>query len=79
VVGHQVGNGRGRDLMTVVGAVGGAIAGHQIEKSRKTSTVYEVQVRFEDGTSQRITQVEPPVFREGDRVRMVNGALRGNG
>ena len=78
VVGHQVGSGRGRDLMTVVGAVGGAIAGHQVEKARKTTTIYEINVRFEDGTSQRITQGEPPVFREGDRVRMVNGALRGN-
>jgi outer membrane lipoprotein SlyB len=76
VLGHQVGNGRGRDLMTVVGAVGGAIAGHQIEKSRRVSTSYEIVVRLDDGTTQRFTQAEQPAWRSGDRVRVVNGAVR---
>src|SRR5712664_1660177 len=32
VLGHQVGSGRGNDLATVAGAVGGAFAGNAIEK-----------------------------------------------
>lgn len=76
VLGHQVGSGRGRDIATVVGAVGGAIAGHQVEKSRARTTSYEIAVRFDDGTTQRITQAEAPIWHQGDRVRVVNGGLR---
>ncbi len=76
IVGHQVGAGRGRDIATVVGAVGGAIAGHQVEKARRTTTVYEISVRFDDGTSQRFTQTERPALYQGQRVRLVNGVLR---
>ncbi len=76
VLGHQMGNGRGQDLMTVVGAVGGALAGNQVEKSRSESTLYETTVRYDDGTSQRLTQAQAPAWREGDRVRVVNGSIR---
>jgi outer membrane lipoprotein SlyB len=76
VLGHQVGSGRGRDVATVVGAVGGAIAGHQIEKNRARTTSYEIAVRFDDGSTQRITQAEAPIWHQGDRVRVVNGGLR---
>ncbi len=76
VVGHQLGNGRGRDLMTVVGAVGGALAGNQVEKNRNASTVYETTVRYDDGTTQRLTQGQAPAWHEGDRVRVVNGSIR---
>jgi len=76
VVGHQLGNGRGRDLMTVVGAVGGAVAGHEVEKNRNQSTTYETTVRFDDGTTQRVTQAEAPAWRQGERVRVVNGTIR---
>jgi outer membrane lipoprotein SlyB len=76
VLGHQVGSGRGRDIATVVGAVGGAIAGHQVEKNRARTTSYEIALRFDDGTTQRITQAEAPIWHQGDRVRVVNGGLR---
>lgn len=76
VVGHQLGAGRGRDLMTVVGAVGGAIAGNQVEKNRNDSTVYEVTVRYDDGTTQRFTLAQAPTWRNGDRVRVVNGSIQ---
>lgn len=32
VLGHQVGGGAGKDLATIGGVVGGAYAGHQVEK-----------------------------------------------
>ena len=76
VVGHQMGAGRGRDVMTILGAVGGAVAGHQVEKSRNQSTVYETTARFDDGTTQRLTQAEPPSWRQGDRVRVINSTIR---
>ncbi|OGA19911.1 MAG: hypothetical protein A3I01_04165 [Betaproteobacteria bacterium RIFCSPLOWO2_02_FULL_65_24] len=76
VLGRQVGGGRGRDVMTVVGAVGGAVAGHEVEKRTRTSQVYEIVVRFDDGTTQKLTQNEAPAWRPGDRVKVVGGQIR---
>lgn len=75
VVGRQVGNGRGRDVMTVLGAVGGAYAGHQIEKSQRGTNDYEITVRFDDGTTQVFTQATPPVWRQGERIRVSSGQI----
>jgi outer membrane lipoprotein SlyB len=72
VVGHQFGGGRGKDAMTVVGAVGGAVAGHQIEKQARAKVVYRVDVRMEDGSLRSITQSTAPTFPVGAKVR-VNG------
>jgi outer membrane lipoprotein SlyB len=78
VVGHQVGSGRGNDVATVVGAVGGAIAGHQIEKNMKKTKVYEITVRFDDGSTRVISQGTAPSWRAGDRVKVQNGEIRPN-
>lgn len=79
VLGHQMGNGRGRDAMAILGAIGGAVAGHQIEKKVKKTVEYRVTVRFEDGTTTQMVQTTPPAWREGDKVKVVNGALVANG
>ena len=75
VLGRQTGGGRGRDVMTVLGAIGGAVAGNQIEKSVKKVKSYEIAIRFEDGTSRLVTQDNPPAWRSGDKVRFVNGII----
>jgi outer membrane lipoprotein SlyB len=75
VLGHQTGGGRGRDVMTVLGAIGGAVAGHQIEKNVKKVKSYEIAIRFDDGSSQLITQDNPPAWRSGDKVKVVNGVI----
>ena len=59
VVGNQVGDGNGRALATILGAVGGGFAGNTVEKKMKKSTVYEVQVRMEDGSSRSFEQATP--------------------
>jgi outer membrane lipoprotein SlyB len=79
ILGHQVGNGRGRDVATVVGAVGGAVACHQVEKAKRSSSSYDVTVRFEDGTTRTLQQTSAPVWRQGDRVRVVNSEIVPNG
>lgn len=75
VLGHQVGGGRGKDVATVVGAVAGGVAGHQVEKHARSNSTFEVVVRYEDGTSQVINFDQAPAWREGDRVKVVNGAI----
>jgi outer membrane lipoprotein SlyB len=75
VLGHQTGGGRGRDVMTVLGAIGGAFAGHEVEKNVKKVKNYEIAIRFDDGSSQLITQDKPPGWRSGDKVKLVNGVI----
>ena len=79
LLGHQMGRGNGNTAMTVLGAIGGAFAGHQIEKKVRTVKEYHLTVRFEDGTAQQVVQSTPPAWREGDKVKVVNGSLVSNG
>ena len=79
VLGHQVGGGRGRDLATVLGAVGGAFAGNHIEGQVKATHSYEVVVRLDDGSTRTLHQSEQSGVRPGDRVKIVNGVARLNG
>ena len=79
LLGHQMGRGNGNTAMTVLGAIGGAFAGHQVEKKVRTVKEYRLTVRFEDGSAQQVVQSTPPAWREGDKVKVVNGALVSNG
>jgi outer membrane lipoprotein SlyB len=75
VLGHQVGSGRGRDVATVAGAAGGAYAGHQVEKSRKSATSYQVVVKLEDGRTRTFSYADPTSYRVGDKVKIVDRKL----
>ena len=78
LLGNQVGAGHGKDAMTVVGAVGGAFAGNEVEKRVKTSKSYEVIVRLNDGSSRVIKEAGVPAWHTGDKVKLVNGAIQSN-
>lgn len=60
VVGSQMGGGSGKTAMTVLGALGGGVAGNEVEKRTKSTTVYEVRVRMEDGTLRSFTSASSP-------------------
>jgi outer membrane lipoprotein SlyB len=75
VLGHQVGGGRGKDLATAAGAIGGAVAGNEIEKSNKRTVHYEVRVLMEDGTYRTVRYETEPGVRVGDKVKIENGRL----
>jgi outer membrane lipoprotein SlyB len=67
--------------MTVLGAVGGAFAGNEIEKRARATTVYDVQVRMEDGSVRTFRRSEPiaagtKVQAEGTTLRVSGGAVR---
>lgn len=79
LLGNQVGGGRGKDVATVAGAVGGAVAGNEIEKRAGSTQHYEITVRFDDGSSRVFTQANPPTWRSGDNVRVIDGAIRSDG
>lgn len=75
LVGSQIGQGRGTTAAEIAGAAGGAYAGHQIEKSYRKTTRYEIDVRMQDGTRRVISQSAPPALNVGDKVRIINGQL----
>ncbi|MBQ0723958.1 MAG: glycine zipper 2TM domain-containing protein [Cycloclasticus sp.] len=79
LLGSKVGGGRGKDLATVAGAVGGAVAGNEIEKSSSATQHYEITVRFDNGSSRVFNQVNQPTWQSGDRVRVIDGVVRSNG
>ena len=78
LLGHQVGSGRGQDVATVVGAVGGVVAGNEIEKRVKSGKSYEITVRLEDGSSRVVHESSAPSWRNGDRVKIINGVIQSN-
>lgn len=75
VIGNQFGGGSGRKILTVVGAAGGAYAGHQVEKQARGTKRWEVTVRMDSGALRTLSSESEPGWRTGDRVRLVNGRL----
>jgi len=59
VLGNQIGSGNGRAATTVLGAAGGAYAGHQIERSRARYNAYVMHIRMDDGTMRTVEQRTP--------------------
>jgi outer membrane lipoprotein SlyB len=75
VLGHQVGAGRGKETMTVLGAIGGVIGGNQVEKQVRARTLYLVDVRMADGSARTISEAAPPPLAIGARVRVEGNTI----
>jgi outer membrane lipoprotein SlyB len=75
ILGNQVGGGRGRTAMTVLGAGAGAYAGHEIEKNMNKAVRYQVRVRMQDGTSRTFYETSPPAFSVGQKVRVTHDGI----
>lgn len=73
-LGNQVGGGNGRKAMTVLGAIGGGVAGNEIEKRAKSTTVQQVTIRMDDGSVRTVEQSSAPAV--GARVQIEGGKLR---
>jgi outer membrane lipoprotein SlyB len=74
VVGNQLGKGKG--LVTILGAAGGAFAGHQVEKHARATKHWETAVRLDDGSQRTFSSDVQPAWHAGDRVRLVNDKLQ---
>lgn len=75
VLGHQVGEGSGKQLARIGGAVLGGFAGNEAERRARTVSHYQVTVRMDDGTRRVITEQNAPVWRSGDPVRVRSGEI----
>ena len=78
LIGNQIGRGKGNTAATIVGAVGGAFAGHQTEKYVRAEKQQQVTVRFEDGGTRTFSQADGSRWQVGDHVRLSNGSLLPN-
>ena len=74
-LGSLVGAGTGRTVATVVGAVGGAYVGNQVEKNKNTNVVYQIGIKYDDGTWATLRQGAPTGLHVGDRVRVTDGGI----
>lgn len=77
VLGNQVGGGDGKTIATLLGAIGGGFAGNAVEKKMKKETVYQVDVRMDNGSLRSFEQATPAsvgakVIVEGDVMRPAN-------
>lgn len=73
VLGHELFGGT---AATAVGAVGGAVAGNNLERNHKEGIVgYHVHVRLDNGASRTYDQSEVAGLRVGDRVRVQGGRI----
>src|SRR5262245_40469820 len=75
VVGHEIGGGKGKTAMTVLGALGGVVAGNAIEKNVKKTTVWLTTVTLKDGSTQSFERAADPGVQRGDVVKVENGQL----
>jgi outer membrane lipoprotein SlyB len=76
-LGNQMGHGNGRAAMTILGAIGGGLAGNEIEKRTRSETVYQVAVRMDDGSLRTITQRTAPTA--GQRVTVQGQTIKALG
>ncbi|EHJ93146.1 glycine zipper 2TM domain-containing protein [Vreelandella boliviensis] len=75
LLGNQVGGGSGRQLATVAGALGGAVAGTAAEDATNRINALEMEIRRDDGTNVVVVQKADHQYQAGQRVRMIgNGA-----
>ena len=77
VVGNQFGAGNGRAAMTGLGAIGGAVAGNNVERNRNEGIAgYRVSVRLDNGQSRTYEESSLDGLRVGDRVRVEGSRIR---
>ncbi|MDN7177775.1 glycine zipper 2TM domain-containing protein [Caballeronia sp. SEWSISQ10-4 2] len=75
LAGTQIGNGRGRTAATIVGALGGGLAGNTVEHAVHKATTYDVQVRMEDGSYRNFSYQTDPGLQAGQRVHVSGDSL----
>ncbi|MCW4149148.1 glycine zipper 2TM domain-containing protein [Halomonas sp. 18H] len=73
LLGSQVGGGSGRQLATVAGAIGGAVAGSKIEESSNMIDAVEIEVRKNNGEQVVVVQraERQQQFQVGQKVRLI--------
>jgi outer membrane lipoprotein SlyB len=75
LLGNQIGSGTGRSVATVAGAAGGAYAGKKVEEHMRTTKVWAVHVRMDDGAEKTFHFEKDPGFKSGEAVKLSGGSI----
>lgn len=68
-IGSLIGGGSGRDVAMVLGTIGGAVAGHQVQKKYDQPVAgQQIIVRATNGVLISVTQPANPELRQGQKV-----------
>lgn len=62
-------------VLSVLGAIGGALIGRQVELAATRPTIYEAQLRLRDGSLRTQRFDRPPPFAAGDTVHLGSGRV----
>ncbi len=73
IAGSGMGGGRGQDIATVLGAIGGLVAGQAIENQANQREGLEITLKYDSGETRVIVQEADVELRPGDRVRVITG------
>ncbi|MDR3419005.1 MAG: glycine zipper 2TM domain-containing protein, partial [Nevskia sp.] len=76
LLGNQFGHGGGKTAMTVVGVLGGALAGREVEKQVTASTAYQVTVNMDGGGQRVVTVSNADGLASGTRVHVNGNSLQ---
>lgn len=68
VFGDKIGKEHERHVTRVLGAIGGALIGHEIERSARTR--YDASLRLPNGALQVRRYASPPPFHVGETIRL---------
>lgn len=74
VAGSAVGDGTGRTLAIVGGALLGALAGEKVEEAATKTNGFEITVRLDNGEIRVIAQAADVPLSVGQRVQVISGA-----
>ena len=73
-LGSLIGGGTGRTVATVEGAVGGGFVGNELANKSQT-LVWDIGIRYDDGSWATVQQTSAPGLRIGDRVRVTSTGI----
>jgi outer membrane lipoprotein SlyB len=73
LAGSTIGGGKGQDIATVLGAIGGLVAGQAIEEKANQKPGLEITVKYDTGETRIIVQEADVDVKPGDRVQVITG------
>jgi outer membrane lipoprotein SlyB len=68
--GEQIGKAHERHVTSLLGAIGGAVLGHQVQRAATSRTWYDAALRLPNGALKVRRYDAPPPFRVGQLVRL---------
>ncbi len=75
VIGNTIGGGSGKTVATAAGAIGGALAGSQVEGAVTKKSALEITVKYDNEATEAIVQqAGTDFFQVGQAVRVIVNA-----